>query len=94
VSVPLTSASRIALSKDQVSCDLSGEMAVVNLERGVYYGIDATGARIWNLLRQPRTLSELCESLESTYDVERPRLEADVRAFLDDLADHGLIDIT
>ena len=90
----LSPESRIALSKDQASCDLAGETAVVNLKSGVYYGLDPTGARVWNLLREPVTIDELCSSLGRVYDVEPSRLESDIRAFIGDLAEQGLVDIT
>ena len=90
----LTADSRIARSKDQVSCDLAGEMAIVNLANGVYYGLDPTGARIWNLLGDTLTFDELCHALVGVYEVDPSRLENDVRAFVGDLADQGLVDIT
>jgi len=90
----LTLESRIALAKDQVACDLAGEVAIVNLQNGVYYGLDPTGARIWKLLGDSVTLDQLCRSLMHIYDVERSRLESDVRAFVGELADQGLIEIT
>ncbi len=90
----LTSDSRITLSKNQASCDLTGEMAIVNFDNGVYYGLDHTGARVWNLLRESLTLEELCNALARVYDVERSRLESDIRAFLDVLAEQGLVEIT
>jgi len=92
--VALTPEARIALSKDQRSCDLADEIAVVNFTNGVYYGLDPTGARIWKLLAQPKTFEELCNSLGDIYDVERSRLESDVRAFVAELANHGLVEIT
>jgi coenzyme PQQ synthesis protein D (PqqD) len=91
--VPLTAQSRITLSKNQASCDLAGEMAIVNFDNGVYYGLDPTGARIWNLLRQPSTIEQLCDTLADVYHVDRPTLESDVRAFVHDLAEHGLVEI-
>jgi len=92
--VTLTSDSRIALSKQQRSCDLAGEMAIVNLANGVYYGLDPTGARIWKLLAEPLTLDQLCRALAGVYDVDRSRLDSDVRAFVGDLAEQGLVEIT
>jgi hypothetical protein len=89
----LTSDSRITLSKNQTSCDLDGEMAIVNFDNGVYYGLDPTGARIWNLLREPSTVDELCDTLARVYDVDRSTLESDVRAFVGDLAEQGLVEI-
>lgn len=68
-------------------------MAIVNFENGVYYGLDPTGARIWNLLREPLTFDELCRSLARVYDVDRSTLETDIRAFVADLAEQGLVEI-
>ena len=47
-STPITDASRIVVSSDQVSCGLGDEAAIVNLRNGVYYGLDPVGARIWS----------------------------------------------
>ncbi len=85
--------SRIALSKNLASCDLAGELAIVNFDNGVYYGLDRTGARIWNLLREPSTVEQLCDTLAGVYDVDPSTLESDVRAFVRELAEHGLVEI-
>jgi hypothetical protein len=90
----LSEQSRIVVAKDQVSCDLAGEAAILNLKNGVYYGLDRVGARIWNLLQQPTTLSQLRDTLQADYDVDGPTLESDIRDLLSKLAEQGLIDIT
>ena len=90
----LDAASRLILSKDQMSCDLAGEAAIVNLKNGVYYGLDTVGARVWNLMREPVTLETILESLLDVYAVERATLEPDVRLFLHQLAEQGLVEIT
>ncbi len=92
--LPLSADTRIVLSGDQVSCDLGGEAAIVNLKNGVYYGLDPVGARVWNLLRAPVTLAQLLDALLAMYEVERPTLEADIRAFVNQLADQGLVEIS
>jgi Coenzyme PQQ synthesis protein D (PqqD) len=86
--------SRLVLSRDQVSCDLAGEAAIVNLKNGVYYGLDAVGARVWNLMREPVTFAGIIDSLLQIYEVERATLEADVRRFLNELAQQGLVEIS
>jgi hypothetical protein len=40
-------------TRDQVSSDLKGEVAILDLKAGVYYGLDAVGARVWELLQGP-----------------------------------------
>lgn len=92
--VRLSDESRIVVSKDQVSCDLAGEAAILNLKSGVYYGLDPVGARIWNLLQQPTTLLKIREELLACYDVDAPTLDSDIRDLLSKLAEQGLIDIT
>lgn len=91
---PLSDTSRIVVSKDQVSCDLAGEAAIVNLKNGVYYGLDPVGARIWNLIREPVTFAHIRDSLVEDYDVEPVRAEADIREFLTRLAEQGLVEIS
>ncbi len=90
----LTPESRIVLSQNQASCDLAGEMAVVNLKSGVYFGLDPMGTHVWNLLREPVTFRGLCDILMHDYDVDGSRLESDMREFLNNLAEHGLVEIT
>jgi hypothetical protein len=93
-SITLSDESRIVVSKDQVSCDLAGEAAILNLRNGVYYGLDPVGARIWNLVQQPTTFGQIRDALLDDYDVEKVRLETDIKDLLDKLAEQGLVDIT
>jgi hypothetical protein len=85
--------SRIAVSEDQVSCDLAGEAAILNLKNSVYYGLDPVGARVWSLIQEPKTFAEIRDSLLDIYDVDRSQLESDLQALLNQLAEQGLIDI-
>ena len=91
---PLSANTRIILSSEQVSCDLGGEAAIVNLKNGVYYGLDPVGARVWNLLRVPVTFAQLLDALLSVYEVERLTLESDIRRFVHQLAEQGLVEIS
>ena len=86
--------SRVVLSRDQVSCDLAGDAAIVNLNNGVYYGLDAVGARVWNLMREPITFAQLLDTLLTIYEVDRSTLESDIRTFVHQLAALGLVEIT
>jgi hypothetical protein len=90
----LTDHSRIVVVKDQVSCDLGGEAAILNLADGVYYGLDSVGARVWSLIKEPKTFHELRERLLAEYDVDAGRLEGDLRDLLARMMDQGLIAIT
>jgi len=90
----LNERSTVAASKDQVSCEVAGEAAILNLKNGAYYDLNPVGARIWKLIQEPRTFGELRDMLLEEYDVEPARLEADMRDLLDDLAELKLVEIT
>ena len=90
----ITMDSLVAPSKDQVSCDLSGEAAILNVRAGMYYGLDEVGARAWNLILKSQPAREIKEELLNEYDVEPQRCERDLLALLNDLAGKGLIEIT
>ena len=78
--------SRVIAARDQVSCDLGGEAAILQLASGIYYGLNPVGARVWALLQQPRTAREIRDALLAEYDVDRERCERDLLALLHALA--------
>jgi hypothetical protein len=84
--------STILQSSDrQVSSDLAGEQVILNLDNGVYYGLDAVGNDVWSLLETPVRVSTVVDRLMEMYDVDRPRLEADVLNLLEDMNENGLL---
>jgi hypothetical protein len=85
--------STVVAAKDQVSSDLGGEVAILDLKAGVYYGLDAVGARIWSLIQEPRTVNEIRDILLEEYEVEPERCERDLLVLLQRLADEGKIEV-
>jgi hypothetical protein len=83
----------VAAIEEQVSCDLDGESVILDLKNGVYYGLDAVGARIWDLIQEPRAVHEVRDALVQQYDVEPERCERDVLVLLEELAAEGLIEV-
>jgi hypothetical protein len=91
--IRLSDESRIAVSADQISCDLAGEAAILNLKNSVYYGLDPVGASVWSLIQEPKTFGEIREALLGIYEVESSQLESDLQVLLGQLSEQGLIDI-
>jgi Coenzyme PQQ synthesis protein D (PqqD) len=89
----ITAATTVVASREQVSCDLAGEAAILGLKNSLYYGLDAVGACIWNLVQEPRTVGDIRDALVREYDVEAGRCERDVIQLLQRLAGEGLIEI-
>jgi hypothetical protein len=89
----ISSSTVVSAVRDQVSCDVEGEAAILHLGRGAYFGLDPVGARIWQLLQAPRRVMEIRDALLAEYEVEPGRCEGDLLALLHDLARHGLVDV-
>jgi Coenzyme PQQ synthesis protein D (PqqD) len=85
--------STVVAAKDQVSSDLRGEVAILHLGTGMYYGLDEVGARIWELIQEPRTVDEVRGVLLSEYDVDSERCERDLLGLLERLKDAGLVEV-
>jgi ornithine carbamoyltransferase len=86
--------SKVVAATNQVSSDLGGETAILNLKNSVYYGLDAVGTRIWELMQEPRTVNEIRDALLEEYEVEPDRCERDLLDLLDQLAAENLIEVT
>jgi hypothetical protein len=83
--------SYVVHSGDQVSTALGDETVILGLLDGVYYGLDAVGARVWALLTTRRRVSELVAAVAAEFEVTTDRCERDVLALLEELAARGLV---
>jgi hypothetical protein len=89
----LSTTSVVVAAQDQVSSDLGGEVAILNLKNGVYYGLDEVGARIWNLIQEPKAVHEIRDVLLDEYQVEIERCERDLLTLLEELVAENLVQV-
>ena len=71
--------------------ELEGEAVLLDLDTGRYFGLNATGARIWALLDGERDLEQLLDELLQEHVVSRERLLQDVRELIAGLRAQGLL---
>jgi Coenzyme PQQ synthesis protein D (PqqD) len=71
--------------------ELDGEAVLLNLDSGVYFGLDEVGTRVWALLVEHGTLERVCSQLMEEYDVEPAVLEQDVSRLVEELCHKGLV---
>jgi len=57
----------------------------------VYYGLDAVGTRVWQLIVQGCTIASVCATMIEEYDVTPDVLQADVTHLVGELRDRGLV---
>jgi hypothetical protein len=78
-------------SSHVAAADFDGEMVLLNVTSGIYFGLNPIAARIWQLLDAGLGEHEIVQAMLAEYDVEEARLRADVASTLDQLRTDGLI---
>ena len=74
-----------------LSRELGGEMVLLNLESGVYFGLDRVGTRAWTLLTEQKSVTDVCAIMLDEYDVSAEILERDISALVGELKARGLL---
>ena len=82
---------KMSIPQQVMSRQVGEETVILNLEGGVYFGLDRIGARMWQLMTEGRTLAEIAATMHEEYEVERETLEGDVLRLAQELFDQGLI---
>jgi hypothetical protein len=90
---PLYVRSIVGATRDHVSCNLGDEAAILNLKNTVYYGLNPVGTRVWNLVQQSRSVSEIRDALLEEYDVDAQQCERDLLDLLEKMREQGLIEV-
>lgn len=90
----LVSLSSVAVaSSELISANLDGEVIILGYKSGAYYSLDQVGGFVWELLQDPRKVSDLRDAILEEYDVELAQCERDLLALLEELAGKQLIDL-
>lgn len=78
------------INADAIAQEVGGELIVLDMATERYLSVDQVGRRIWGLLEEGRTLSNVVDELTSLYSVDRARIEHDVAEFVQRLEELGL----
>lgn len=76
---------------DQLSCEVGGEIVILNLVDDTYYGLTEVGAFVWRMLGEPRSAGEMRDAVLAEFEVEPAVCEADLARLLEDLSSRGLV---
>ena len=79
--------------KNQISSDLGGEAVILNMNTGIYHGLNEVGAFVWNLIEQPQVVKDIQQKLLQEYEIESSVCTNDLLMLLKDLHGEGLIEV-
>ncbi len=83
----------LRISNNVLSQTLQRELVMLDLNNGVYYGLDPVGARTWELIRehQDLPLQTVFDVLLDEYNVTRERCAQDLLYLVGQLQEKGLV---
>lgn len=82
---------RLKPSPDAFANAIGDETVLLQVKRGVYYGLDPVGTRIWEGLNNDLGPREICRRVAAECDVGLDIVEADARKFLNDLLENQIV---
>lgn len=78
-------------SSDWLCARAGDEVMMMNAAQSTYIGLNAMGARIWDLLDTVQDVDAICAQLLTEFEVEEPQCRTEVEAFLAELERHKAI---
>jgi hypothetical protein len=72
---------------------LGDEQVILDLASGTYFGLNPVGARVWQLLTDGKTLSQVCDIVLGEYEATQETIEHDVVALVQTLIDRQLVSV-
>lgn len=82
---------RLVAASSATAAEVDGELVLLDVEQGVYYGLNPVGARLWELMQDPISVQALVDKIAEEYSVNRSRCHSDIVNIVQDLLHHGLV---
>ena len=89
--MPIPLSSNITISSNVLAQEINSETVLLDLQSESYFGLDAVGTRIWQLLQEHIGLHEAFDILLEEYNVTSEQLKIDIEELLTKLKESGLI---
>jgi hypothetical protein len=81
----------VSLSPDALFQEVSGETVIMDMASETYFGLDAVGTRVWQLIRENGHIQPILAAMLREYEVTPDTLEQDLAHLLVTLKEAGLI---
>ena len=83
----------IKIAEDVVFQELDGEAVLLNMRTGIYFGLNAVGTRIWQLLSEHGEVQTVTTMLLDQYNVSEDQLRNHLSDFIEKLKSKGLVEV-
>ena len=89
----ITADTVVARSPSVVTSEVDGEILMMSIEQGRYFGLNDVAGDLWERLGSPRPFGELVAELGAAYDAPAETIETDLLALLAAMHEHDVIEL-
>ena len=90
----ITATTMISRSPAVLTAEADGEIVMMSIEQGRYFGLDDIGSDVWRRIEPPCSFAELIEELAACYEADRATIAADVQGLLARMAGEDVVRLT
>jgi hypothetical protein len=87
----LTLRDRCIAADSVVSRELDGEMVLLNLDTGIYFGLDAVGSDMWRAMLASASLGDAASAVEAEYEIAADEVRDDLLRLANQMLAKGLV---
>jgi hypothetical protein len=84
----------ISRSPSVLTAEVDGEVVMMSIQQGQYFGLDDIGSDIWKRIEPPCSFATLIDGLTADYNADRATILADVHSLLLRMAEQDVVRLT
>lgn len=81
----------VTQKQGNIVSDMAGEKVMLSIQKGKYYNLGEMGGKIWDMMSEPISISQIINNLLSEFDVDFERCKSEVLTFLSALLEEELV---
>jgi hypothetical protein len=91
--MPIDLGTRLARTEDLMTAPADRDLVILNLKGNNYLALNDIGRRIWELLKSPRRVDDLCQQLSQEFNATPEQISGDVLPFLTELINENVVHV-
>lgn len=89
----ITLNSKVKISDEVITRNIDGEILLLNLQTNGYYGLNDIGTRIWDLLKEYKSLEKVTGLFLEEYEINEEDFKKDLISFVTTLKQNQFIEV-
>jgi|SRR5580704_5602317 hypothetical protein len=87
----IVDATIVSRSSSVQTAEIDGEIVMMSIEQGHYFGLDHIGSDIWKRIEPPCSFATLIDVLAAYYEADRATIVSDVQRLLGHMVKYDIV---